>query len=58
MRRSKEEQELIEKAKGILMNNNEMSEPEAFRYIQKSSMDYGRTLLETAAMIIALNEEY
>ena len=56
--RSKEEQELIEKAKGILMNNNEMSEPEAFRYIQKSSMDYGRTLLETAAMIIALNEEY
>ena len=56
--RSEEEQKLIDRAKGILMNNNEMSEPEAFRYIQKSSMDYGRTLVETAQMIITLNEEY
>ena len=56
--RSEEEQKLIDRAKGILMNNNEMSEPEAFRYIQKSSMDYGRTLVETAQMIITLNEDF
>ena len=55
--RSEEEQKLIDRAKGILMNNNEMSEPEAFRYIQKSSMDYGRTLVETAQMIVTLNED-
>lgn len=53
--RSKEEQKLIDDAKELLMVRNEMTEPEAFRYIQKNSMDTGRTLIESAQMILMLN---
>ncbi|MBR5336597.1 MAG: ANTAR domain-containing protein [Lachnospiraceae bacterium] len=55
--RSPEEQRLIDRAKTILMERNDMSEPEAFRFIQKSSMDTGRTLVESAQMILLLNDE-
>ena len=55
--RSEEEKKLIEKAKLILMDRNGMTEPEAFRYIQKSSMDMGRTMTESAQMILLLNSE-
>ncbi len=44
----------IDKAKMLLMERNNMSEPEAYRYLQKNSMDMGRTLLETAYMILSL----
>ena len=54
--RPPEERKIIEEAKSVLMNRNEMSEPEAFRYLQKSSMDTGRTLLESAQMILLLND--
>ena len=50
--RSAGEMQVIDKAKRILMERNEMSEPEAYRYLQKSSMDTGRSLLETAQMIL------
>lgn len=53
-KRSDEEQKLLGKAKALLMDRNGMSEPEAFRYIQKNSMDYGRKLTETAQMILSL----
>lgn len=53
--RSEEEKKTIENAKLILMDRNGMSEPEAFRYIQKTSMDTGRTTVETAEMIILMN---
>ena len=55
--RSPEEQRIIDRAKAILMERNDMSEPEAFRFIQKSSMDTGRTLVESAQMILLLNDE-
>ena len=55
--RSPEEQRLIDRAKAILMERNDMTEPEAFRFIQKSSMDTGRTLVESAQMILLLNDE-
>lgn len=54
-KRTPEEQKVIDEAKGILMERNAMTEPEAFRYIQKHSMDAGRTLLESAQMIIMMN---
>lgn len=54
--RSDAEKQVIEKAKLILMERNGMSEPEAFRYIQKTSMDTGRTSVETAEMIILMND--
>ena len=53
-KRSKEEVELIQKAKELLMVRNNMSEEEAHRYIQKNSMDSGNSLPETAQMIISM----
>lgn len=53
--RTEEEKRIIDNAKLILMNRNGMSEPEAFRYIQKTSMDTGRTTVETAEMIFLMN---
>lgn len=50
------EKEVIDKAKFILMDRNGMTEPEAFRYIQKTSMDTGRTSVETAEMILLMND--
>ena len=50
--RSEKEPAVIEEAKLILMQRNHMTEEEAHRYIQKSSMDSGVNLLEMAEMII------
>ena len=47
-RRSPQEQKVIDDAKAILMEKNNMTEPEAFRYIQKCSMDSGNTMVESA----------
>lgn len=52
--RSKEEKIIIEKAKEILMNRNNMTEVEAHKYIQKTSMDSGTNMIETAEMIIRI----
>lgn len=57
-KRSEEEEKLIGQAKALLMERNGMSEPEAFRYIQKNSMDYGRKLTESAQMILSLYIDY
>lgn len=43
---------LIEKAKGILMEKDNISEPDAFRKIQKASMDRHRSMLEISESII------
>ena len=45
----------IDKAKALLMEKKDMTEPEAYRYIQKTSMDTGSPMVETARMIILLN---
>ncbi len=52
--RSQKENELIEQAKSILMSRNNMTEPEAHRYLQKSAMDTGTTIVETAGMVMDL----
>lgn len=54
--RSDEDRKLVDKAKALLMDRNGMSEQEAFRYMQKNSMDQGRKLVETAQMILTLYE--
>lgn len=54
--RSEEEKQILDRAKAVLMDRNGMTEPEAFRYIQKNSMDCSRSLIETAQMILSLNE--
>lgn len=52
--RSREEQEVIDRAKGILMSRNNMTEEEAHRYLQKTSMDNGTSFTETAQMILSM----
>lgn len=52
--RSEEEKQVILKAKTLLMERNSMSEEEAHRYIQKTSMDSGNSMVETAEMILSM----
>lgn len=52
--RTKEEQQIIDEAKAVLIERNHMTEPEAFRYIQKCSMDKAVNIVETAQMILTL----
>ncbi|MCR4763345.1 MAG: ANTAR domain-containing protein [Lachnospiraceae bacterium] len=54
--RPQEEQLLINEAKAILMERHRMTEPEAHRYLQRRAMENGCDLVETAQMLIALNE--
>ena len=56
-RPSPQEQKVIDDAKAILMEKNNMTEPEAFRYIQKCSMDSGNTMVESASMVIGIYSE-
>jgi response regulator NasT len=47
-----ETRKLIERAKGILNEKMNLTEPEAFRWIQKKSMDRRLTMQEVAKTII------
>ena len=51
-RRSPEELELIRQAKALLMDHNGMTEEQAHRFLQKTSMDNGTKLLQTAQMVL------
>ena len=46
--------ETLSAAKALLMERNNMTEPEAHRYIQKTAMDTGTSLVETAQMVLDL----
>jgi response regulator NasT len=48
-----ETRKLVDRAKGLLQVKFKMSEPEAFRWIQKTSMDKRLTMREVASAIIA-----
>lgn len=52
--RSAEEEAVIKQAKELLMERNHMTEDEAHKYIQKTSMDSGNNFVETAQMILAV----
>lgn len=51
-RRSPEEMEVIQQAKALLMDRNGMTEEQAHRFLQKSSMDNGTKLLQTAQTVL------
>ena len=55
--RDSKQQETIRKAKELLMTRNNMSEEEAHRYLQKSSMDSGTNMVETAEMVLSIMAE-
>jgi response regulator NasT len=47
-----ETRKVIDRAKGLLMSNNAMTEPEAFRWIQRTAMDRRTTMREVANAVI------
>lgn len=52
--RTQAEKDIIQKAKIVLMERNNMSEEDAHRYIQKTSMDSGTNMVETSEMILSM----
>ena len=48
-----ETRKVVERAKGILMTKYGLTEPQAFRWIQRTAMDYRMTMREIATRIIA-----
>ncbi len=50
--RTEEEKQIIFKAKALLMDRNNMTEPEAHRFMQKKSMDTGESLVNIANQIL------
>lgn len=55
--RNPEEIALIKEAKLLLMDRNNMTEEEAHRYIQKTSMDNSTSMVETAQMVLTIMRE-
>ena len=55
--RDPKQREIINQAKGLLMERNGMTEEEAHRYLQKNSMDTGTSMIETAQMILTIMSE-
>lgn len=56
-RRSGPEQDLVEKAKKLLMERKHLTEEEAHRSLQKRSMDAGSRMSQTARKIISEYED-
>ena len=52
LRRALEARKVVERAKGLLMAQQGLSESDAHRYIQKSSMDTGTPMAEVARALI------
>jgi response regulator NasT len=53
-KRDQDGKEWIDKAKAMLMETKHMTEAEAHRYVQKSSMDSGNSMVETAQMLLRM----
>lgn len=55
--RSEADREILAQAKKCLMEQNNMTEDEAHKYMQKTSMDCGRNMVETARMVLSIMEK-
>jgi AmiR/NasT family two-component response regulator len=56
LRRTLETRKLVDRAKGILMTRLGLSEPEAFRRIQKTAMDTRKPMAEVAQALLLTEE--
>lgn len=56
LQQSLEDRKLVEKAKGVLMQDYRLSEAEAFRTLQKQSMEKRKTMREIAEAILLARE--
>jgi AmiR/NasT family two-component response regulator len=50
-----ETRKVVERAKGVLMAQHAMTEPEAFSWIQRTAMDKRTTMKEVAALVVETN---
>jgi two-component system, response regulator PdtaR len=53
LRERLEARKLIERAKGVLMSNHRMTEPEAFRWIQRAAMDNRTSMRAVAELVLS-----
>lgn len=56
-KRTEQEQYYIDHAKRMLMERDHMTEQEAFRYLQKASMNSETNMVETAQKLLLLSED-
>ena len=56
LRRTIEARKLVERAKGLLMKREGLTEAEAFRRIQKASMDSRKSMAQVAEAILLADE--
>ena len=52
LKKAIESRKMVERAKGLLMERHGLSEPEAFRRIQKTAMDSRRPMIEVARALL------
>jgi two-component system, response regulator PdtaR len=57
LRERLEARKLIERAKGALMTKHEMTEPEAFRWIQRAAMDNRTSMRAVAELVLGGDEQ-
>jgi len=51
------QRELVERAKGLLQTKHQMSEPEAFKWIQRAAMDRRTTMRRVAEVVLETLDE-
>lgn len=57
LRERLEARKLIERAKGVLMTQHALSEPQAFRWIQRAAMDNRTTMRSVAELVLSGDAE-
>lgn len=55
--RSDKDRQIINQAKALLIERNHMTEEEAHKYVQKTSMESGTDMVETARMILTVMDK-
>ncbi|EWH02261.1 nitrate regulatory protein [Halomonas sp. BC04] len=55
-RKALRKRKLVERAKGLIMASQQMTEEEAYRFLRKSSMDQGKSMSELATTILGLSD--
>lgn len=55
--RSDKDRQIINQAKALLIERNHMNEEEAHKYVQKTSMESGTDMVETARMILTVMDK-
>lgn len=55
--RSDKDRQIINQAKALLIERNHMTEEEAHKYVQKTSMESGADMVETARMILTVMDK-